>query len=45
MENTPVIIGIILLSSIVLPVLIAVLLYMVTKSIIFEKINGKKSKD
>ena len=44
-ENTPVIIGIILLSSIVLPVLIAVLLYMVTKSIIFEKINGKKSKD
>ena len=44
-ENTPVIIGIILLSSIVLPVLIAVLLYMVTKSIIFEKINGKKIKD
>ena len=39
-ENTPVIIGIILLTSIVLPLLIAILLYVVTKSIDFEKIGG-----
>ena len=39
-ENTPVIIGIILLSSIILPLLIAIFLYMITKSIIFGKISG-----
>ena len=39
-ENTPVIIGIILLSSIILPLFIAIFLYMITKSIIFEKISG-----
>lgn len=43
-ENTPVIIGIILLTSIVLPLLIAILLYVATKSIVFEKIGGKGSK-
>ncbi len=43
-ENTPVIIGIILLSSIVFPLLIAILLYVVTKSIIFEKISGSGKK-
>ena len=43
-ENTPVIIGIILLTSIVLPLLIAILLYVVTKSIVFEKIGGSRNK-
>ena len=38
MENAPIIIGIILLTSIVFPVLLMVLLYKLTKSIIFEKI-------
>ena len=39
-EDAPVIIGIILLTSIVFPLLIVILLYVVTKSIIFEKIGG-----
>ena len=41
-EDTPVIIGIILLSSIILPLLMAILLYVATKSVVFEKISGKK---
>ena len=39
-EDAPVIIGIILLTSIVFPLLIVILLYVVTKSIVFEKIGG-----
>lgn len=38
MENAPIIIGIILLTSIVFPLLLMILLYKLTKSIIFEKI-------
>ena len=41
-EDAPVIIGILLLTSIVLPLLIAILLYVVTKSIVFEKIGGAR---
>ncbi|AMD94160.1 hypothetical protein [Leptotrichia sp. oral taxon 847] len=37
MENTPIIIGIILLTTIIFPVLLMILLYKLTKSIIFEK--------
>ena len=43
-EDAPVIIGILLLTSIVLPLLIAILLYVVTKSIIFEKLSGTGKK-
>ena len=39
-EDAPVIIGILLLTSIVLPLLIAILLYVITKSVIFEKLSG-----
>ena len=38
MENAPIIIGILLLTSIVFPLLLMILLYKLTKSIIFEKI-------
>ena len=43
-EDAPVIIGIILLTSIVFPLLIVILLYVVTKSIIFEKLTGAGKK-
>ena len=43
-EDAPVIIGMLLLTSIVLPLLIAILLYVVTKSIIFEKLSGTGKK-